>query len=548
MTRSTSTRPTSRRSSSVASLATVGILLDRRPPGDPRRRRRSACSSASSPRSTGSSTRSASSRSSTRPTSRAWRRSTRSSSCSTSSPSWPTAPTRSSSAALRGEIRFEDVSFAYGTEDGTQARAATTSTLHVPPGQTVALVGATGAGKSTLRQARRALLRPDRRARARRRPRPARRRARARCARRWASCRRRASCSAARSRDNIALRPPGRDARRDRGRRARGRRVGLHRGAARRPRHRGRRARRAALGRPAPARRLRPRAGRRPAHPRPRRGDLERRPAHRERASRPGLRRLLAGRTAIVIAHRLSTIRQAGRIVVLDQRPDRRAGHARRAARGRAAPTRRCTATGRSRRRRDATYALRAADGGRRRADGRRDDRRASRATARSRRRAGRRRRPPTRSSAWRGCSARTTSGTSSPSTRARSSATSASCPPTGSLRADRRPGARALPPAVRGARPLGHRPGHPAARRGDRRGARPRLHGDAPVHAGRPGARAALLRARGLGADASAGASTSASASRSWSTATRCERYSSRPRRIASATAAARSLTPSFS
>jgi ABC-type multidrug transport system fused ATPase/permease subunit len=31
-----------------------------------------------------------------------------------------------------------------------------------------------------------------------------------------------------------------------------------------------------------------------------------------------GLRRLLAGRTAIVIAHRLSTIRSAGRIVVLD--------------------------------------------------------------------------------------------------------------------------------------------------------------------------------------------------------------------------------------
>ena len=31
-----------------------------------------------------------------------------------------------------------------------------------------------------------------------------------------------------------------------------------------------------------------------------------------------GLRRLLAGRTAIVIAHRLSTIRRAGRIVVMD--------------------------------------------------------------------------------------------------------------------------------------------------------------------------------------------------------------------------------------
>ena len=42
-----------------------------------------------------------------------------------------------------------------------------------------------------------------------------------------------------------------------------------------------------------------------------------------------GLRRLLAGRTAIVIAHRLSTIQGAGRIVVLDRRPHRRAGDAR---------------------------------------------------------------------------------------------------------------------------------------------------------------------------------------------------------------------------
>ena len=37
-----------------------------------------------------------------------------------------------------------------------------------------------------------------------------------------------------------------------------------------------------------------------------------------EREIERGLRRLLAGRTAIVIAHRLSTIRNAGRIVVLD--------------------------------------------------------------------------------------------------------------------------------------------------------------------------------------------------------------------------------------
>ena len=39
---------------------------------------------------------------------------------------------------------------------------------------------------------------------------------------------------------------------------------------------------------------------------------------HTEGKIELGLRRLLAGRTAVVIAHRLSTIRQSGRIVVLD--------------------------------------------------------------------------------------------------------------------------------------------------------------------------------------------------------------------------------------
>jgi ATP-binding cassette subfamily B protein len=50
---------------------------------------------------------------------------------------------------LRGEISFEDVTFAYSTAEGTKT-ALEDVTLHVPPGQTVALVGATGAGKSTL--------------------------------------------------------------------------------------------------------------------------------------------------------------------------------------------------------------------------------------------------------------------------------------------------------------------------------------------------------------------------------------------------------------
>jgi ATP-binding cassette subfamily B protein len=49
---------------------------------------------------------------------------------------------------LRGEISFEDVSFSYGGADG--APALEDVSLVVPPGQTVALVGSTGAGKSTL--------------------------------------------------------------------------------------------------------------------------------------------------------------------------------------------------------------------------------------------------------------------------------------------------------------------------------------------------------------------------------------------------------------
>jgi ABC-type multidrug transport system fused ATPase/permease subunit len=45
---------------------------------------------------------------------------------------------------IRGEVDFEHVTFSYGSGD-----ALTDVDLHVPPGQTVALVGATGAGKST---------------------------------------------------------------------------------------------------------------------------------------------------------------------------------------------------------------------------------------------------------------------------------------------------------------------------------------------------------------------------------------------------------------
>ncbi|MBD0425050.1 ABC transporter ATP-binding protein [Streptomyces sp. TRM S81-3] len=51
--------------------------------------------------------------------------------------------------SLRGEIAFEDVHFAYGSADDSE-EALTGIDLRIPAGQTVAFVGETGAGKSTL--------------------------------------------------------------------------------------------------------------------------------------------------------------------------------------------------------------------------------------------------------------------------------------------------------------------------------------------------------------------------------------------------------------
>ena len=56
--------------------------------------------------------------------------------------------------AIRGEVRFEDVSFSYRPVAEGEAREQVLALSHVdldvPAGQTVALVGATGAGKSTM--------------------------------------------------------------------------------------------------------------------------------------------------------------------------------------------------------------------------------------------------------------------------------------------------------------------------------------------------------------------------------------------------------------
>jgi ATP-binding cassette subfamily B protein len=55
-------------------------------------------------------------------------------------------PKRENWPAIQGDIRFEDVTFRY--KDGEQV--LTHFNLHVKPGETIALVGETGSGKSTI--------------------------------------------------------------------------------------------------------------------------------------------------------------------------------------------------------------------------------------------------------------------------------------------------------------------------------------------------------------------------------------------------------------
>ena len=192
--------------------------------------------------------------------------------------------------------------------------------LHVPPGQTVALVGATGAGKSTFAKLVARFYDPDARARAGRRARPA---------------RRDRALAALAARDRAAgglpvlghdprqhrLRPRRRDRRGGRARRPRA--VGAHEFIERLPdgydTEVGERGGHLSAGQ----RQLVAFARAAVADPRILILDEATSNVDVRTESRieHGLRRLLAGRTAIVIAHRLSTIRGAGRIVVLDQRP-----------------------------------------------------------------------------------------------------------------------------------------------------------------------------------------------------------------------------------
>jgi ATP-binding cassette subfamily C protein CydD len=69
------------------------------------------------------------------------------------------AQTSRSVVPARSDIRFDHVSFAY---DAGQSPALQDFSLHLPHGQTIALVGATGAGKSTAAQLLLRFIEPDR--------------------------------------------------------------------------------------------------------------------------------------------------------------------------------------------------------------------------------------------------------------------------------------------------------------------------------------------------------------------------------------------------
>ena len=235
---------------------------------------------------------------------------------------------------IGGEVDFDDVSFAYKRRArGAASPASATPARRDARGRGVLALDHVDlrdparadrrAGRRDRRrqvddgEARRALLRPHARARPDRRPRPARRHEHARCARSWASSRRRRSCSPAPSPRTSPSAGPDAHGRADpRG----GAAVGADEFISELPSgydtEVGERGTQLSAGQ----RQLLAFARAMIADPRilvldeaTSNVDL-----HTEARIEHGLRRLLAGRTAIVIAHRLSTIRQAERIVVLE--------------------------------------------------------------------------------------------------------------------------------------------------------------------------------------------------------------------------------------
>jgi ABC-type multidrug transport system fused ATPase/permease subunit len=214
---------------------------------------------------------------------------------------------------MRGEIEFADVSFSY---DGEQPALCEVG-LHIPPGQTVALVGATGAGKSTLAKLVARFYDPDhgrvlidghdvrdvteRSLRSQ-----------------LGIVPQEGFLFSGTIRDNIAF---GRPDATDDDVRAAAQAVGAHEFIERLPD--GYESEVGERGGQLSAGQRQLVAFARAAAADPRILILDEATSNvdvrTEAQIERGLRRLLAGRTAIVIAHRLSTIRRAGRIVVLDR-------------------------------------------------------------------------------------------------------------------------------------------------------------------------------------------------------------------------------------
>ena len=211
--------------------------------------------------------------------------------------------------------------------------------LEIAAGETIALVGPTGR-EVHAGQARRALLRPGRRAGPASTATTSATSPSRRSASNWASCRRSRSCSSGRcARTSPSPGPTPPTTRSPRACRA----VGLDDLLDRLPdgldtfvHERGTIA---VVGR-APAPGAGPRLPGPAARARARRGHLVARPEERVEVEH-ALDVVLDGRTAIVIAHRLATAKRADRIAVVD-RAHRGARHPRRAGRLAAAP-RRCT-------------------------------------------------------------------------------------------------------------------------------------------------------------------------------------------------------------